>query len=346
MSGSVTDVSAAATRRPPPPALDPALLTRALSLCADELADAERRLVQLLHSDIAVIPRVGGHLAFAGGKRLRPMLTLLCARAVGVDDPAKITVAAVGELLHTATLLHDDVIDGGEFRRGRPSARMTYGNGMAVLTGDFCLARSLQAVAATGHACAVRSMADTVTRMAEGEVAQLWAAGNFDLDRTRYYDIIERKTAALIAWCSSVANLAPARFIEPLARYGRELGYAFQIADDVLDFAEDGERAVTGKDPGQDLRDGKMTLPLTLACEADPTLARQVAAALQAGPPMDDETVESILQAVLASGAGPAARGIAAEHARAAAAALDELPEGPATDALRAVTHYVVRRNS
>jgi octaprenyl-diphosphate synthase len=344
MSGSVTDVAAAPAPPPTPAVGDASLLTRALALVTEDLAAAETRLTQLLHSDIAVIPQVGGHLAFAGGKRLRPLLTLLCARAVGLDDPAKITVAAVGELLHTATLLHDDVIDGGEFRRGRPAARMAYGNGMAVLTGDYCLARALQAIARTGRAPAVRSMADTVTRMAEGEVAQLWAAGDYDLDRTRYYDIIERKTASLLAWCSSVAGLVDPRWIEPLSRYGRELGYAFQIADDVLDFADG--HAVTGKDPGQDLRDGKMTLPLALACEADPDLARRVAAALTAGPPMDDATVEAILAAVVATSAGPAAREIAARHARDAVVALDGLPEGPATDALRAVTHYVVRRSN
>ncbi len=346
MSGSVTDVAAPARPRPNPIPADASTLPAALALVADDLAAAETRLAQLLHSDIAVIPEVGGHLAFAGGKRLRPLLTLLCARAIGLVDPARITVAAVGELLHTATLLHDDVIDGGEFRRGRPAARMAFGNGMAVLTGDFCLARALQAVAGTGRAAAITSMADTVMQMAEGEVAQLHAAGDFCLDRARYYDIIDRKTAALIAWCASVGGLAPAPYHEALVQFGRELGYAFQIADDVLDFADAAALAVTGKDPGQDLRDGKMTLPLALACEADAALSRDVAAALAKGPPMEETMVEAILRSAAASGCGRAAREIAAGHARQALAALDALPPGAATDALRAVTEYVVRRTS
>ncbi|HEY8376234.1 MAG TPA: polyprenyl synthetase family protein, partial [Nannocystis sp.] len=132
-------------------------LDQAIALVAGELAEVEARLEQLLQSSIAIIPELGGQLAFAGGKRFRPLVTLLAARAVGFIDPVRVTIAAVGELLHTATLLHDDVIDGGEFRRGRPTARLQYGNGMAVLTGDFCLARALQAVAYAGRLQAVQT---------------------------------------------------------------------------------------------------------------------------------------------------------------------------------------------
>ena len=323
------------------------LLGHAIGLVEADLQRTEARLRELCCSDVPEIPEVVGHLAFAGGKRLRPLLTLLCARAVELDDPDRITIAAVGELLHTATLLHDDVVDAGEFRRGRPAARMRFGNGMAVLTGDFCLARALSAVAGTGRAQAVRSLADTVMRMAEGEVAQLGAAGRFEIDRARYYDVIDRKTAALIAWCSSVAGLVEPRWVEPLARFGHELGLSFQIADDVLDMAPregDGSAGATGKDPGQDLRDGKMTLPLSLACEADPELAARVRAALRAGPPMDDATADAIALGVVRSGALPAARRIAADHARAATEALALLPRSPASEALFAVADFVVGR--
>ena len=253
MSQSATNLSPRVAPATAAPFDSPsALLERSLALVADDLVLAERRLHELLESSVAVIPDVVGHLAFAGGKRFRPLLTLLCARAAGVVDPARITVAAVGELLHTATLLHDDVIDEGAFRRGRPAARMAYGNGMAVLSGDYCLARSLQAIAMTGHARAVHTLADTVTHMAEGEVAQLEHAGSFSLDRERYGAVIERKTAALIAWCSSVAELVDERYVEPLRRYGYELGFAFQIADDVLDVRAPAEGiCAAGKDPGQ-----------------------------------------------------------------------------------------------
>ncbi len=317
-------------------------LARAQALVAAELDEVEVRLAQLLESSVAAVPQVVGHLAFAGGKRFRPLVTLLAARAAGYDADARLTVAAVGELLHTATLLHDDVIDGGEFRRGRPAARVLFGNGMAVLTGDFCLARALQAMSAAGSLAAVRSMSDAVTRMAEGEVAQLAMAGGFVLDRDRYYMVVDRKTAALIAWCTGVARLVPEACVAPLERYGLELGYAFQISDDVLDYAAGVAR--TGKARGQDLRDGKVTLPLLLACADDPDLREQTRAAMAAGPPMADDVADAIVARVTDSGALARARDIAHEHAQAATRALDPLPASPARAALADLAEYVVRR--
>jgi octaprenyl-diphosphate synthase len=351
-----TEADGVRERRPSlkAPRLGPAaLIEQALLLVADDLAASERRLVELLGSEIAVIPEVGGHVAFAGGKRLRPLLTLLAAEASGFHEPERITVAAVGELLHTATLLHDDVIDEGEFRRGRPAARMGYGNGMAVLAGDYCLARSLQAVAYTGRDVAVCSLADTVTRMAEGEVAQLDGAGRFCLDRAHYDRVIERKTAALIAWCSSVAGLVPAPFVEPLRRYGHQIGYAFQIADDVLDLrplpgvagAALRRPGESGKDPGQDLREGKMTLPIILACEADAALCREVEALLEAGPPVDHAVVARLLPRIEQTGAAERALAVARAHVDQAVRALHVLPPSPARDALVSAAHYVVHRS-
>lgn len=340
------------------PRLSPAaLIEQALRLVAGDLATTERRLGELLASEIAVIPEVAGHVTFAGGKRLRPLLTLLAAEATGMREPERITIAAVGELLHTATLLHDDVIDEGQFRRGRPAARMGYGNGMSVLAGDYCLARSLQAVAYTGRDVAIKSLADTVTRMAEGEVAQLDAAGCFSLDRAHYDRVIDRKTAALIAWCASVASLVPAPFVEPLRRYGHQIGYAFQIVDDVLDVrpapgaaaagSGAGERrpGESGKDPGQDLREGKMTLPLILACEADASLRREVKALLAAGPPVDAGVALALLPRVLATGAAERALAVAREHVDQAVRALHVLPPSPARDALAGAAFYVVHRS-
>jgi octaprenyl-diphosphate synthase len=340
--------------RPPSlvPRVSPAvLIEQALRLVADDLAATERRLAELLSSEITVIPEVAGHVTFAGGKRLRPLLTLLAAEATGLQEPERITIAAVGELLHTATLLHDDVIDEGEFRRGRPAARMGYGNGMSVLAGDYCLARSLQAVAYTGRDVAVRSLADTVTRMAEGEVAQLDAAGRFGLDRAHYDRVIDRKTAALIAWCASVAGLVPTPFVEPLRRYGHQIGYAFQIVDDVLDVrpapgeAHERRPGESGKDPGQDLREGKMTLPIILACEADPTLRREVKALLEAGSPADHAVVARLLPRVQACGAAEQALAVAREHVDHAVRALAVLPPSPARDALAGAALYVVHRS-
>lgn len=230
---------------------------------------------------------------------------------------------------------------------------MRFGNGMAVLAGDYCLARSLQAVAHTGRDIAVCTLSDTVTRMAEGEVAQLSHAGRFGLDRTHYERVIDRKTAALISWCASVAGLVPAAYVEPLRRYGHQLGHAFQIADDVLDVRLEpgvlGPRGKghggTGKDPGQDLREGKMTLPIILACEADPALAERIEALLADGPPMDEATVAALLPRIAKTEAGPRALAIASTHVEQAVGALDALPPSPARDALVGAAHYVIRRS-
>ncbi len=349
MPHSATDLASPPPRPDAPPAETAApLITRCIALVAADLAAAERRLQGLLESSITIIPEVSGHLAFAGGKRFRPLLSLLCAQAAGYQDDARITVAAVGELLHTATLLHDDVIDEGEFRRGRPSPRVEFGNGMAVLTGDYCLARSLQAMAQTGQIAAVQTMSDTVTLMAEGEVAQLHGAGNVELDRARYELIIERKTAALIAWCSEVAGLVEPRYRDSLRAFGMELGYAFQIADDLLDYGlrEAAGPGITGKNPGQDLREGKWTLPLLLACERDDALRDDVHAALRAGPPMAHDIVADIVRRVLASDGVTRARIEAEGHAHRAVAALQSLPPSGARDALSDIATYVVRRKN
>ncbi|PRQ07210.1 Octaprenyl-diphosphate synthase [Enhygromyxa salina] len=314
----------------------------AMALVADELAEVEARLGQLLQSTVAIIPQVGGHLTFAGGKRFRPMVTLLAAKAAGYASDKRITVAAAAELLHTATLLHDDVIDEGEFRRGRPAARLRYGNGLAVLTGDYCYARALQAVAYLGESRAIQTMADAVTRMAEGEVAQLHVAGDWDFDTARYYMVIDRKTAALISWCSAVAHLVEPARAEALARYGREVGYAFQIADDIIDYSLDVHES--GKARGQDLREGKATLPLILACEYRPSLRGRLESLLRDGPPVDEDDHAELVERVIAAGGLDGARRAADAHVDAAVEALGALPPSPARAALEQLARYIVRR--
>lgn len=346
MPQSATEAYPAA--RAPSPDAQAAFLAHCIGMVVTDLAEAETRLRALMHSDVTVIPDAAGRLAFAGGKRLRPLLALLAAKACGLEHEHRITVAAVGELLHTATLLHDDVIDEGQFRRGRPCPRLVHGNGISVLTGDFCLSRSLQAIARTGHIDAIQSMADTVMRMAEGEVAQLFGAGGAKLQRAHYDMIIERKTATLIAWCAQVGCMAPLQLREPLRRFGMELGYAFQIADDLLDYgirdaAGPGE---TGKMPGADLREGKWTLPLLLACEDDPSLHADVLRAFESGPPLAEDAALDIMRRVLASDGVAQARTIAERHAADAAAALHPLPPGPVKEALQQIPTYVVRRTN
>ena len=248
-----------------------------VALVSDEMKVVEARLSERMESPIGSIPQVGAHLLGAGGKRLRPLLAVLAARATGAPLDHAVAVGCAAELIHTATLYHDDVVDDGRVRRGRPAARMVFGNGVVVLVGDFCLARALETVAMTGSLAMVQTLATTVTEMAEGEVAQLERAGNPDATVEDYFRVIDRKTASLIAWCARVGGSVDAvdpALAAPLERYGRALGRAFQIADDVLDSAID--ETTAGKSVGHDLQEGKLTLPVLLACEADPELGRRI----------------------------------------------------------------------
>ena len=209
---------------------------------------------------------------------------------------------------------------------------------------DLAQGRSRQLDERPGNLGAVQTLADAVTRMAEGEVAQLQVAGDATLDRERYYLVIDRKTAALIAWCASLGGLVEPRIAAALHRYGLEIGYAFQIADDVLDYTSDVDQ--TGKARGQDLRDGKLTLPLILACQHDPGLRLRLLQLLADGPPQDPNAAGELIARVAASSAVEQAAGVAEAHAAAAIAQLAHLPDSAARDALAALARYVARRRT
>ena len=318
-------------------------ITAITSLVADDLHAVEARLAERLESPVGAIPQVGAHLLGAGGKRLRPLLAVLAARATGAPIEHALAVGVAAELIHTATLYHDDVVDDGRVRRGRPAARMVFGNGVVVLVGDFCLARALETVALTGSLPMVQSLATTVTEMAEGEVAQLERAGNPDATVEDYFRVIDRKTASLTAWCARVGGSVSAALAEPMERYGRALGRAFQIADDVLDSAID--QATAGKSVGHDLQEGKLTLPVLLACEIDPVLGKRVRAQLGENglPPA---MAAEILAEVQAAGGVERARRKAAAHADEAAAALGPLPRSRYRDALEALARLSADRSA
>lgn len=304
----------------------------ALAFVADDLLVAEGTLRALLHSDVAAVPAVAGWLADAGGKRLRPALAALGARAVGYERPYARLICA-GELIHLGSLLHDDVVDDGSMRRGRAAAHVVHGNAVTVLTGDFCLARAvLLAAEEGGHAC-VTALARAVTEMAEGEVLQLRHAGDLATDRDAYFDVIDRKSAALIAWCCASGAWAAERpdLAAALERFGRGVGVAFQITDDVLDYASG-----TGKTPGADLRQRKVTLPLIFAMESDPGLRDALAGEADLG---------ALIERVRKTGALDRAHREAQDRVGDALAALDVLPEGAARDALGALGRYLVERS-
>ncbi|HXT99435.1 MAG TPA: polyprenyl synthetase family protein [Polyangia bacterium] len=317
-----------------------------VALVSDDMKVVEARLAERMESPIGSIPQVGAHLLGAGGKRLRPLLAVLAARAAGAPLDHAVAVGCAAELIHTATLYHDDVVDDGRVRRGRPAARMVFGNGVVVLVGDFCLARALETVALTGSLAMVQSLATTVTEMAEGEVAQLERAGNPDATVEDYFRVIDRKTASLIAWCARVGgsvDTVDAALSAPLERYGRALGRAFQIADDVLDSAID--ETTAGKSVGHDLQEGKLTLPVLLACEADPALGRRIRKQLgEQGVPA--ALAAEILAEVRGAGGVEKARRKAVALGEDAARALGALPPSPYRDALRALAHLSADRSS
>ncbi len=309
----------------------------ALALVHDELDAAEQALRGLLHTDVAAVPAVGGYLASAGGKRLRPALTALGCLAAGFDRP-RTRLLCVGELIHLGSLLHDDVVDEGGMRRGKPAAHRVFGNAVTVLTGDFCLARAVLLAAEEGGHDAVTALARAVTEMAEGEVLQLGHCGDLSTTRAEYLDIVNRKSAALIAWCVAAGALAQGDHptARALERFGRGAGVAFQISDDTLDYSLE-----TGKTMGADLRERKITLPLLFALSTDSELAAELAD----GPPAA-ERIPALADRVRRSGALDLARAEARARAEEAVSALDPLPPSLGRDALAELGRYLADRAS
>lgn len=309
----------------------------ALALVAEELAAAELELRGLVRTDVQAITQIARYVVDSGGKRLRPALTALGARAIGAG-PVSARLMCVGELLHLGSLLHDDVVDDGEVRRSQPAAHKVYGNAVTVLTGDFCLARAVLLASEEGGAAAVHALGEVVTEMAEGEVLQLQRAGDLSCSVDQYLDVVARKSAALIAWCVRAQALARgnAAQADALESFGRQVGIAFQIADDVLDYADG-----TGKTKGADLRERKVTLPLIYAMERLPW----VRDALSAGPPSPDQ-VGALLAAIRETDALEAATAEARRRVEAAIDALSSLPNNDGTRALRSLAVYLVERDT
>ena len=241
-------------------------MQRLADLARRDMARVDALIGERLHSDVPVIPALGDHLISAGGKRLRPLLTVAAARLAGAKDDDCLKLATAVEFVHTATLLHDDVIDGSKLRRGKVAAHLIWGGASSVLVGDFLFARAFELMVEAGSMRALDIIARASSVIAEGEVLQLTRAHDLNLDQATYLEIIKAKTAELFAAAAeagAVSANAHDREIRALRAYGLNLGLAFQLADDALDYS--GVAETLGKDAGDDFREGKATLPLLLA---------------------------------------------------------------------------------
>lgn len=254
-----------ATIHPLPRRADPSLAPL-MSLVADGMNSVNAVILDRMQSRIPLIPALAGHLIAGGGKRMRPMLTLAGAELIGYGGSRHYKLAAAVEFIHTATLLHDDVVDGSDMRRGKKTANIVYGNPATVLVGDFLFSRSFELMVEDGSIKVLRILSNAAAVITEGEVDQLIAQRQIETSEERYLSIINAKTAALFAAaCRIAAVVAERPEADELAldSYGRNLGIAFQLADDAIDY--DSNAAEMGKDQGDDFREGKMTLPVILA---------------------------------------------------------------------------------
>ncbi|HEX7817525.1 polyprenyl synthetase family protein [Dyella sp.] len=317
--------------------------TAVRALAAEDMQRVDALIRHRLSSDVVLINQIADHIIAGGGKRLRPMLHVLSAATAGYRGDQHIKLAAVIEFIHTSTLLHDDVVDESDLRRGRKTANALWGNAASVLVGDFLYSRSFQLMVELDDMRVMRILADTTNTIAEGEVLQLLNIGNADVDEAAYLAVIERKTAVLFAAATELGGILgglPDAQVAALRRYGMELGYAFQIADDLLDYVSDAD--TLGKNIGDDLAEGKPTLPLIYALRhASAEQAQSLRHAIEHG---GLDSLDRIIAAIRDSGALEMTHQRATEHAQAAIHALQELAPSPHRNALVALAEYSVER--
>ncbi|HWU76554.1 MAG TPA: polyprenyl synthetase family protein [Rhodanobacter sp.] len=312
-------------------------------LAAADMRRVDALIRERLSSDVLLINQIADHIIAGGGKRLRPMLHVLAAGAAGYRGDQHAKLAAIIEFIHTSTLLHDDVVDESDLRRGRKTANALWGNAASVLVGDFLYSRSFQLMVELDDMRIMRILADTTNTIAEGEVLQLLNIGNADVDEAAYLAVIERKTAVLFAAATELGGILgglPDARVAALRRYGMELGYAFQIADDLLDYI--GDAGALGKNIGDDLAEGKPTLPLIYALErASAEQAQSLRHAIEHG---GLDSLERIIASIRDSGALERTRDRALAHVQAAREALAVLPASAHRDALASLADYAVQR--
>lgn len=297
-----------------------------------------------LHSEVPLVNQIAEYIISAGGKRLRPVLVLLMAQAYGYGGDKHHELAAVIEFIHTATLLHDDVVDESSLRRGRQTANALFGNAASVLVGDFLYSRAFQMMVAVDNARVMQIVADATNVIAEGEVLQLLNMHNPDVSEENYLQVIRSKTAKLFEAAAQLGVLIAGggdEVIDAAGEYGRSLGTAFQLIDDVLDYS--GNASDIGKNVGDDLREGKPTLPLIYLMEnGTPEQRALVRSCIENG---DEQHFDEILAAITTSGALDYTRHEAEKAAQRAAAAISGLPNSQFKDSLLQLSAFAVDRN-
>jgi octaprenyl-diphosphate synthase len=317
---------------------------RLAALLAEDLAAVDAIIHERMISPVGVIPNLAAHLIDAGGKRIRPLITLAAARLLGGGGDGPRKLAAAVEFIHSATLLHDDVVDVSSMRRGKQAANVVWGNSASVLVGDFLFARSFNLMVESGDLMVLDILARAASVIAEGEVMQLAAANDADTSRERYMEIVAAKTAALFAAAARAGAVAagrPGAEAAALESYGRDLGLAFQLVDDALDYG--GLSAVMGKNTGDDFREGKVTLPVVFARDAGDEAERGFWRRVMSGERGDDDFHRAVAL-VRRHDAIALTLNAARDHAARARQALSTLPANAYREALAELPEFVVER--
>ena len=332
-------------RQTPQPGTHQAGVESLRRLVAADMEKVNRAIVENMQSPVALIPQLAGHIVASGGKRLRPMLTLATAGLCGYTGERHIGLAACVEFIHTATLLHDDVVDESDLRRGRDTANAVWGNQASVLVGDFLFSRAFQLMVGDGSLKVLKILSDASAIIAEGEVHQLVTTNDIATTEDAYLEVIRCKTAQLFAAAAQIGPVVAERpEAEELAleNFGRDLGVAFQLVDDVLDYAA--EQAALGKTVGDDFREGKVTLPVILACQAgDETERAFWKRTIEDLDQRDDDLAEA--QRLMAQhGTLEASLDRARTYAGAAREALRGFPSNPYRAALEELVDFCVER--
>jgi octaprenyl-diphosphate synthase len=328
-----------------PPAQTPLRLEEIFADIQNELAEVDRLIRDEVESDVDVVERSSRYIHESGGKRIRPALLLLASRVCGYRGHKARRYAAVMEMVHTATLVHDDIVDEATLRRGQTSVNSLLGNDVTVLLGDYLYIRSMRLAIELESLGVLRVICDVTLRMIEGMMLELTRGGAVDLTEEEHLDILQRKTAHLFSGCTRIGGIiagAPVQHQHILADYGMNFGMAFQVVDDLLDFTSSEE--VLGKPVLQDLKEGHITLPVIYALRAEPRAAPTIEAVIQRKS-IDEVNRKEILEFVRRNGVLDSTREVANRYARRAKKALEPLSESVYKESLLALADYVIDRN-